>query len=109
MRCRRLSSAWTGWRQRWYRPAWTMAPLVSAFQAMRGVQFMTAVTVVAEASDLRRFDHPRQLMAFLGLVPSERSTGETRRQGGSPRQATAAPARCLLRRPGPTVTRQVPG
>jgi transposase len=63
-------------------PGWSMAPVVSAFQAMRGVQFMTAVTVVAEAGDLRRFDHSRQLMAFLGLVPSERSTGETRRQGG---------------------------
>jgi transposase len=63
-------------------PDWTMAPVVAAFQAMRGVQFMTAVTVVAEAGDLRRFEHPRQLMAFLGLVPSERSTGDTRRQGG---------------------------
>ena len=63
-------------------PDWTMAPVVAAFQAMRGVQFMTAVTMVAEAGDLRRFEHPRQLMAFLGLVPSERSTGETRRQGG---------------------------
>jgi transposase len=63
-------------------PGWSMAPVVSAFQAMRGVQFMTAVTVVAEAGNLRRFGHSRQLMAFLGLVPSERSTGETRRQGG---------------------------
>jgi transposase len=63
-------------------PQWTMASVVSAFQAMRGIQFMTAVTMVSEAGDLRRFDHPRQLMAFLGLVPSERSTGETKRQGG---------------------------
>jgi transposase len=64
-------------------PSWTMAPVVSAFQAMRGVRFMTAATMVAEAGDLRRFDHPRQLMAFLGLVPSERSTGETRRRRAS--------------------------
>jgi transposase len=63
-------------------PAWTMAPVVAAFQAMRGVGFHTATAVVAEAGDLRRFEHPRQLMAFLGLVPSERSTGDTRRQGG---------------------------
>jgi transposase len=63
-------------------PSWTMAPVVAAFQAMRGIQFVTATTVVAEAGDLRRFEHPRQLMAFLGLVPSERSTGEARRQGG---------------------------
>lgn len=63
-------------------PSWTMAPVVAAFQAMRGVKFLTATTMVAETGDLRRFDHPRQLMAFLGLVPSERSTGDTRRQGG---------------------------
>jgi transposase len=63
-------------------PNWTMASVVAAFQAMRGVAFSTATTLVAEAGDLRRFDHPRKLMAFLGLVPSERSTGETRRQGG---------------------------
>jgi Transposase IS116/IS110/IS902 family len=47
---------------------------------MRGVGFLTATAVVAEAGDLRRFEHPRQLMAFLGLVPSERCTGDTRRQ-----------------------------
>jgi transposase len=63
-------------------PVWTMAPVIAAFQAVRGVAFTTAATVVAEAGDIRRFEHPRQLMAFLGLVPSERSTGETRRQGG---------------------------
>lgn len=63
-------------------PTWTMAPVVEAFQAVRGVGFLTAATVVVEAGDIRRFDHPRQLMAFLGLVPSERSTGETRRLGG---------------------------
>ena len=53
-----------------------MAPVVEAYQAMRGVSFGVAVTFVAEIGDLRRFDNPRQLMAFLGLVPSERSTGE---------------------------------
>jgi transposase len=63
-------------------PAWTMAPVIAAFQAIRGVGLITAVTLAAEIGDLRRFDHPRELMAFLGLVPSERSTGETRRQGG---------------------------
>ena len=42
---------------------------------MRGVSFAVAVTFVAEIGDLQRFDNPRQLMAFLGLVPSERSTG----------------------------------
>jgi hypothetical protein len=52
-----------------------MAPVVEAYQAMRGVSVGVAVTFVAEIGDLRRFDNPRQLMAFLGLVPSERSTG----------------------------------
>lgn len=63
-------------------PSWTMAPVVAAFQALRGVGFLTATILVAEAGDLRRFDHPRQLMAFLGLVPSEHSTGEARQRGG---------------------------
>jgi len=59
-----------------------MAPVVEAYQAMRGVSFAVAVTFVVEIGDLRRFDNPRQLMAFLGLVPSERSTGERVRRAG---------------------------
>ena len=62
-------------------PSWSMAPLVTAYQAMRGVAFLTAVTFLAEIGDVRRFDNPRQLMAYLGLVPSERSTGERVRRG----------------------------
>ena len=60
---------------------WSMAPVVEAYQAMRGVAFLTAVTFVAEIGDVRRFETPRQLMAYLGLVPSERSTGEQVRRG----------------------------
>jgi transposase len=56
--------------------SWSMAPVVAAYQALRGVALLTAVTFVAEIGDVRRFESPRQLMAFLGLVPSERSTGE---------------------------------
>ena len=63
-------------------PSWSMAPVVAAYQVMRGVSFVVAVTFVAEIGDLRRFDNPRQLMAFLGLVPSERSTGERVRRAG---------------------------
>ena len=59
-----------------------MAPVVAAYQAMRGVSFLVAVTFVAEIGDVRRFDNPRQLMSFLGLVPSERSTGEAVRRAG---------------------------
>ena len=63
-------------------PKWSMAPMIAAYQAMRGVSFLVAVTFAAEIGDLRRFDTPRQLMSFLGLVPAERSTGETVRRAG---------------------------
>lgn len=63
-------------------PKWSMAPVVAAYQAMRGVSFLVAVTFAAEIGDVRRFDTPRQLMTFLGLVPAERSTGETVRRTG---------------------------
>ena len=58
-------------------PEWSLASVVAALQALRGVSLVTAVTVMAEIGDLRRFDSPRQLMGYLGLVPGERSTGDT--------------------------------
>jgi transposase len=57
--------------------SWSMAPVVDAYQAMRGASFLVAVTFAAEIGDVRRFDTPRQLMSFLGLVPAESSTGDT--------------------------------
>ena len=63
-------------------PQWSMAPLAAAYQAMRGVSFLVAVTFASEIGDVRRFDRPRQLMSFLGLVPAERSTGQTVRRTG---------------------------
>ena len=60
---------------------WTLAPIVTALQALRGVSLIVAVTFVSEIGDLRRFESPRQLMAYLGLVPSERSTGDSVRRG----------------------------
>jgi len=63
-------------------PSWSMAPVVAAYQAMRGVSFVVAVTFAAEIGDVRRFDNARQVTAFVGLVPSERSTGESVRRGG---------------------------
>lgn len=59
-----------------------MAPVIEAYQAMRGASFLVAVTFAAEIGDVRRFDSPPQLMAFLGLVPGERSTGDTVRRSG---------------------------
>jgi transposase len=61
---------------------WSMAPVVKALQAMRGIALIVAVTLVAELGDLTRFDNPRRLMAYLGLVPSEHSSGESVRRGG---------------------------
>jgi transposase len=62
-------------------PNWRMAPVVDALQALRGVSLIVAVTTIAELGDLTRFDHPKKLMAYLGLIPSEHSSGEKRRQG----------------------------
>lgn len=62
-------------------PDWSLGPVVRALQALRGVDLIVAVTFVTEVGDLRRFESPRQLMGYLGLVPSERSTGDTVRRG----------------------------
>ena len=70
---RELHEAVTGWR---------LSPVVEAIQALRGVELPGAGIVLAELGDLTRFDTPRQLMSYLGLTPSEYSSGERRRQGG---------------------------
>ena len=57
------------------------APLVAALQSLRGVGVITAVTLVAELGDLGRFPTPRPLMAYVGLVPSEHSSGASQRRG----------------------------
>jgi transposase len=59
----------------------TLAPLVKALQAFRGISVVSAVTIAAEAGDLRRFATASQFMSYVGLVPSEDSTGKRRRQG----------------------------
>lgn len=60
---------------------WRYYPVVKAIQAMRGVRLLVAAGVVAELGDLTRFDHPRKLMSYLGLVPSEHSSGGKRHIG----------------------------
>jgi transposase len=62
-------------------PAWRMYPAVEALMCLRGFQLTAAAVLVAELGDVRRFDHPQHLMAFLGLVPKQNTTGETRRLG----------------------------
>ena len=75
---------------------WSMAPVVEAYQALRGVALLTAVTFVAEIGDVRRFESPRQLMAYLGLVPCESSTGERVRRGGITKAGNARVRRVLI-------------
>jgi transposase len=77
-------------------PSWSMAPVVQAYQAMRGVSLITAVTFAAEIGDVRRFDNPRQLMAYLGLVPSESSTGERVRRGAITKAGNNRARRALI-------------
>ncbi|MBP0445790.1 IS110 family transposase [Roseomonas sp. SSH11] len=66
--------------------------MVEALQAVRGVSLIVDSALVAEVGDFRRFDNPRQLMAYLGLVPSEHSSGAKRRQGASTKAGKPARA-----------------
>jgi transposase len=77
-------------------PDWTLAPVVAALQTLRGMALVNAATLIAELGDLSRFSNPRQLMAYLGLVPSEHSSGGSVRRGGltNIRPAVARPAGC---------------
>jgi transposase len=77
-------------------PSWSMALVVAALQAMRGVALVVAVTVVAEVGDFRRFANARQLIAYLGLVPSEHSSGSTIRRGGITKAGNALARRVLI-------------
>jgi transposase len=92
-------------------PSWSMAPVVEAVQAMRaasgrpprsalearrGVGLIVATTVVAEVGDFSRFATPRQLMAYLGLVPSEHSSGTSVRRGGITKAGNAHARRVLI-------------
>jgi transposase len=69
---------------------WSLTPVVEALQALRGL------ALVAELGDITRFANPRQFMAYLGLVPSEHSSGSTRRQGGITKAGNGAARRMLI-------------
>ena len=60
---------------------WYQEPLLKALQAMRGIEFVTAVTLVAEVGDFRRFATAQDFMGYVGLIPSEQTQGDHRRQG----------------------------
>lgn len=77
-------------------PSWSLAPVVEAIQAMRGVALIVAVTVTAEVGDFSRLDNPRQLMARLGLTPSEHSSGASVRRGGITKAGSSLARRALV-------------
>ena len=76
--------------------SWSLYPMVEALQALRGVKTTVAVTMAAEVGDLTRFDNPRQLTAYLGLIPSEYSSGEKRHLGGITKTGNSHARRVLI-------------
>lgn len=75
---------------------WRLERVVLAIQALRGVSLLTAATVIAELGSLTRFTSPRQLMAYLGLVPSLHATGSTMRYGGITKMGNGFVRRALV-------------
>lgn len=83
-------------RMRELLPGWRMQPVVAGLQGLRGVAMVTAVEMVAEVGDLTRFSNPREVMGYLGLVPTEHSTGEKRRQGSITKTGNGHARRSLV-------------
>jgi transposase len=77
-------------------PQWSMAPVVDSLIALRGIDKLAAMVLLAELGDISRFDSPKQLMAYLGLVPSEHTTGSKRRQGSITRTGNSHARRMLV-------------
>ncbi len=77
-------------------PGWQLRAHVQALMALRGVQLIAAMTLVAELQDFLRFEHPRQLMAYVGLVPSEHSSANKRRQGAITKAGNSEARRILV-------------
>lgn len=75
---------------------WSLAPVVEALQALRGMALVAAATIVAELGDISRFAKAEQLMSYLGLVPSEHSSGKRRQQGGITKAGNGAARRMLV-------------
>lgn len=75
---------------------WSLEPVLKGLMAMRGVDLLVGATALAELGDLTRFDSPPQLMAFLGLVPSEHSSGMSQRRGGITKAGNSHARRMLV-------------
>lgn len=77
-------------------PEWSLAPVVDALVALRGVDYVAAVTLLAELGDISRFDSPTQLMGYLGLVPCVHDSGLKRGRRGAITRAGNGHARRML-------------
>jgi transposase len=77
-------------------PDWSLAAVVEALMAMRGIDLVSATAFLAEIGDLSRFRSPRELMAYLGLVPSEHSTGDKVKRGGITKAGNRRARRILV-------------
>ena len=77
-------------------PQWSLAPVVASLVALRGIDKLAAMVLLAELGDISRFESPRQLMAFLGLVPSEHTSGGRRRQGAITKTGNSHARRMLV-------------
>jgi transposase len=76
--------------------SWRWEPAVRALMSLRGVALLNAATLLAELGDLHRFTRPQELMSYLGLVPSEHTSAEDRRQGGITKMGNGYARRALV-------------
>jgi transposase len=77
-------------------PDWSLTEVVTALMAMRGLDLVSATAFLAEIGDLSRFPTPRELMGYLGLVPSEHSTGDKVKRGGITKAGNRRARRILV-------------
>ena len=77
-------------------PDWSLCEVVTALMALRGIDLVAATILLAEIGDLSRFQTPRELMAYLGLVPSESSSGDTIKRGGITKTGNRRARRVLV-------------
>jgi transposase len=76
--------------------SWSLGPLVEALRGLRGIDTISAATFIASTGDLNRFESPRLLMGYLGLVPSEHSSDGTTRRGGITKTGNREARRMLI-------------
>lgn len=75
---------------------WSLEPVVRGLMAMRGISLVASMTIVSELGDITRFDSPPELMAYIGLVPSEHSSGGRCNRGGITKTGNSHVRRVLV-------------